>query len=177
VLVAVVLDTAATVVLDSCGAEADLRLALHSRCPLLLATGGGAGAAGGSAVADHNNLLLGADGDAGTIEACGGGASEHDAQQPALKRGYAGVVRPTMRLGAGEYWLLVSSDGEEEDGDGDVEDGATAAPFWQVRASCDGVAAAPAAATGLLEPCARWRDCGACVATETCGWCARTVKK
>ena len=171
---------------DTCGAEADLALAVHASCPLLRH---------GPAAAPP----LAADGDAGTIAACGGappprgcadtcrfaadgecddggpGAQYEECAygtdcadcgpgtEPSERRGYAGVSH-ALSLAAGEYWLLVSDDGDGGGG------GAAEDAMWHVRATCDG-GAAPVAG----EPCGRWRTCGACVARAACGWCASSA--
>ncbi len=173
-------------VVDTCGAEADLALAVHASCPLLRH---------GPAAAPP----IAADGDAGTIAACGGappprgctdtcrfaadgecddggpGAQYEECTygtdcadcgpgtEPSERRGYAGVSH-ALSLAAGEYWLLVSDDGDGGGG------GAAEDSMWHVRATCDG-GAAPVAG----EPCGRWRTCGACVARAACGWCASSA--
>ena len=106
-LVKLHIPNATLVQLDTCGSDADTRLALYDHCPMLPAT-----------------RELAADGDGGSVQACGGGSASAQ-----LKRGFDGVVRSSLY--GGDYWAVVRPDGEQ-----------SALPMgvgrhsWQLRLSC-----------------------------------------
>ena len=102
--------------IDSCGSNADTRLTLFARCPLLGAP-----------------EVIRDDGDGATPEACGGGRRNRSATAAVSTTaaasgaaGFGGVLR--SQLAAGDYWLMVSSDAEPR--------APQASGAWQLRVSC-----------------------------------------